>query len=112
MGLYFHLKLIFSEPVMSIFFFVLAFDAIAFFAIMWDSAPLIPVMMEELKNQVDVVAAVGGGVRNRKYWRSVSRSVPCIGVSVGGFRSMERDSTLIFMDFVIRNVVSLLMAFK
>ena len=70
---------------------------------MWDNAYFIPGMIRELKDEVDVVTAAG---RRRYYWRSMSRSVSCIGVSVGGFCSMERDSSLILMDFVVRNVVS------
>ena len=111
-GFYFLLRLILLQPVQSILFFALAFDGIVFYNVMWGNASLIPVMMKELKDQVDVVMAKGMTDNDRQYWKRVAKSIPCIGVSVGGFRSVEWDSTPIFMDFVVRNVVSLLMAFK
>ena len=111
-GLYFLLRLILFQPLLSLFFFALAFDSIVFYTVIWDNACLIPVLMKEMKNQFDMAAAVVRAVNTHQYWRSVSRSIPCIGVSVGGFRGMERDSTPILVEFVVRNVVSLLMTFN
>ena len=109
---YFLLRLIVPQPELSMLFFVLAFDSIFFYTAMWGNASLIPVMIKDLKDQLDIAATAGRGTHNCGYWRRESRSIPCTGVSVGGFRSMERDSSLIFIDFVVRNVVSLLVAFK
>ena len=115
-GLYFLLRLMLFQSVLSMFFWALAFDSVVFYTAMWDNASLIPAMVKELKDQIDMATAAGGALRNRnrnyRYWRSVSRSIPCIGVNVGGFRSIERNSTFILVDFVVSNVVSLLMAFK
>ena len=107
-GLYFLIRLIFVQPAASILFVILAFDAIIFYTVMWDNASLIPPMIGNLKAETDVV---GMGI-DRLFCRRLSRSIPCVGVSVGGFRNMERDSTLIFVDFVLQNVVSLLIAVK
>ena len=109
-GLYFLLRLILLQPVVSMLFFVLAYDSITFYSVMWDNASLIQFMIRELKDELGVLTAASGVVSHRQYWRRISRSVPCVGVSVGGFRSMERDSTLIFMDFVLKNLVSLLVS--
>ena len=109
-GLYFLIRLIFVQPAVSVLFVILAFDAITFYTVMWDNASLIPLMIGILKAETDVVAL--GSIMNRVFYRSVSRSIPCVGVRVGGFRNMERDSTLIFVDFVLHNVVSLLIAVK
>ena len=111
-GLYFLLRLILLQPAQSMLFFALAFDGMVFYNVMWGNASLIPVMMKELKDQVGVMMTKGMTDKDRQYWKRVAKSIPCIGVSVGGFRNMERDSTPIFVDFVFRNVVSLLMAFK
>ena len=110
-GLYFLFKLINIQPVVSVVFFVCALNSIAFYTVMWDNASLIPVMMRELKGQLGLVAATGRVAHSRYYWRRVCKSIPCTGVRVGGFRSMERDSTPIFMDFVLTNLASLLVAF-
>ena len=107
-GLYFLIRLIFVQPGVSLLFFVMAFDSITFYTVMWDNASLIPVMMGALKAETDLVASAQ--ILDRAYFRCVSRSIRSTGVSVGGFRYMERDSTLIFVDFVVSNVVSLLIA--
>ena len=109
-GLYFLIRLVFVQPAVSLLFFVLAFDSITFYTVMWDNASLIPVMIGALKAETDLVASAI--ILDRAYFRRVSRSIPCIGVKVGGFRNMERDSTLIFVDFVVSNAVSLLIGMK
>ena len=109
-GLYFIIRLIFVQPGASLLFVVVALDGMLFYPIMWDNAPLIPMMIRRLKAEADLVA-LSQGV-DRAYLRRVSRSIPCIGARVGGFRNIERDSTLIFEDFVLRNVVSLLIAYS
>ena len=64
MGLYFLLRLMLFQPVLSMFFSALAFDSIVFYTAMWDTGSLVPVMMMELKAQIDMVTAAGGAERN------------------------------------------------
>ena len=109
-GLYFLIRLVFVQPGASLLFFALAFNGMSFYPIMRDNASLIPVMIGALKAEIDVVAAAR--VVDRTYFRRVSRSIPSIGVKVGGFRIIERESTLIFHDFVWRNVTSLLIGLE
>ena len=91
-------------------FFTLAYNSIAFYTVMWDNASLIPVMTRTLKAETDVIASAQ--IVDRAYFSRVSRSIPNIGVRVGGFRNIERDSTFIFVDFVLSTVVSLLIGVK
>ena len=74
--------------------------------IMWDSASLMPGMIGALKAEANVVASAG--IMDQAYFKRASISILHIRVSIGGFRNIERDSTLMFMDFVLSNVVSLL----
>ena len=90
-GFYFLIRLVFVQPGVSLLFFVVALDGMSFYPIMWDNASLIPAMIGRLKAETDVVAM--NTVLDRAYFRRVSRSIPCIGVRVGGFRNIERDST-------------------
>ena len=109
-GLYFLIRLMFVQPVISVFFFVVAFNSITFYTVLWDNASLIPVMIGLLKAEIAVVTSAR--TAGRVYFRLVSRSIPNVGVKVGGFRNIERDSTMIFADFVVDNVVSLLISMK
>ena len=109
-GLYFLIRLMFVQPAVSLLFLVLAFDSITFYSVMWDNVSLIQAMIASLKGECDVRASKK--IAGWPYCRRVSKSIPSIGVKVGGFRNMERDSTFIFLDFVFRNVVSLLIGLQ
>ena len=76
---------------------------------MWDNTPFISAMMADIKERMMFVA--GGRNEGAAYVRRVLRSVSCVGVHVGSFRSMERDATIIFLDFVIAKVATLLITF-
>ena len=70
---------------------------------MWDNAPLTPVMTARLKCRLALLA------RGNSYVKRVLSSVPCSGVKVGGFRIMERYSTVIYLDFVLKNFAIMLL---
>ena len=110
-SLYFGIRLVFVQPLVSLLFLYAAFNFITFYTVMWDNASLIPDMIKEVTDQLDMMIARSQVQTTRQYWRRVSISVPCVGVKVGVFRNMERDSTIVFMDFVVTNVVSLLVSF-
>ena len=109
-GLYFLIRLMFLQLAVSLMFLVLAFDSITFHIVMWDNVALIQFMIASLKVECDVWASKN--IVGWPYCRSVSKSIPSMGVKVGGFRNMERDSTFIFLDFVFSNVVSLLIGLQ
>ena len=105
-GFYFLVRLIFIQPAVSFLFFLFVLDSVVYWTSMWDNASFIPVMTGELIRRL--TAAAG---RN-PYVKRLLRSVPCSGVQVGGFRSMERDSTVIYLHFVLTNVTVMLITFK
>ena len=107
-GLYFVIRLLFVQSIVALLFFASAINSLTFYTITWDNATLIPVLAGILKAETDVVASAG--IVDRAYLRRVSRSIPGVGVRVGGFRNIERDSTLIFLDFVLYHVASLLIS--
>ena len=39
------------------------------------------------------------------------RSIPSVGIKVGEFHTLERTSTPVFLDFVVKYVVSMVMGF-
>ena len=105
-GFYFLVRLIFIQPTVSFLFFFFAVDCVMYWTSMWDNSSLVPKMTAELKSWVNIAA---GG--KNSYVLRIVRSVPCIGVKVGGFRSMERNSTVIYLDFVLTNVAIMLITF-
>ena len=107
--MYFFIKLVFIEPVVSSSFFIMMFDSMVFYAVLWDYAFIIPDAILDFRQQLAIKATTGG--QNSKYFRRRARSLRCVGVHVGSFMNIERTCTLVFMDFVSNSVVSLLLTF-
>ena len=105
-GFYFFVRLISVQPMVSFLFLLFMVDCAGYRTSMWDNAPLIPAMTARLKRQLNVLA------EGDSYVKRVLNSVPCLGVQVRGFRSMERDSTVIYLHFVVTNVTAMLITFK
>ena len=68
-------------------------------------------MQKQLKQEL---SAVCGRRTNRSFRNEMLRAtaaLQCKGMQVGSFHEMERNSALIFIDFVERQLISLLVAF-
>ena len=81
-GIFFLIELTFVQPTLSLFFVVVANNSMTFVIVVPEC---------------------------RDYFRCISRSIPNICFKVGGFRGIERDSSLIFLDFVLNCALSLLL---
>ena len=68
--------------------------------------------LEDLKNWMEIVSTGLISEEERKYWARVLRSIPRMGMSLGGFNKVEREAVPIFIDFCIKQIVSLLLAFQ
>ena len=69
---------------------------------------------EEVENLKKVIEVKFTGLRvhwARNYLERILQSVPVLGVNVGGFHEAERESVPIFMDFVVKQIVNLLLTF-
>ena len=79
---------------------------------MFQNAYQITEKSEELKRMMLVKS--GSLVRpgERKYWERLLRSVPRMGVRLGGFNRVEREAVPIFIDFSVCQIVDILIAFQ
>ena len=109
LGMYFFVRLVFNEPFVSFMFFLLTFDGIVFYSIRYDRVYVIPAIILDFRQQLAIEATMGR--RNSKYFYTLSRSMRLVGVKVGSFRNMERNSTLLFLDFFGNSVASMLLTF-
>ena len=108
-GLYFLVRLAPKQPEAALVFFPFAADGISYWMSQWDNASLIPRMISDLKLRLQFCH--GRHERVTEQVVKILKSVAPVGVSVGGFRSLERESTPIFMHFVVTNVAVLLLTF-
>ena len=68
--------------------------------------------VEKLKKLMELKMASLVKPEEMKYWTKALKSVPRMGMSVGGFRQAEREAVVIYIDFSVGQIVSLLLTFK
>ena len=68
--------------------------------------------LEDLKKRMEFACGSLVSPDERKYWTKVLRSIPRMGMSVGGFSQVEREAVPIFIDFCVKQIVSLLLGFQ
>ena len=107
-GLYFFVRVAWVQPFLAtLIFLILLFNCISFYSVIWTNVNVIPETMNRLRRgltsrspAVDIQLA-----------QRVIKSIPCVAVRVGDFTNMERNSTPIFLDFVVRTTASCLVGF-
>ena len=67
---------------------------------------------KDLKTLMEVKSIFVANPEDRKYWGRVLRSIPRMGMNVGGFNRVEREAVPVYIDFSIKQIVSILLAFK
>ena len=48
----------------------------------------------------------------RKYWGLVLKSMPRMQMSLGGFHRVEREAVPVYIDFSVKQIVSILITFR
>lgn len=101
----FHIALIPSTLSVAI-----AFYCAISYVIFYNRAANFPTKMDLLKRNLLLrsVNPDGGFQCSGKLLRMVLRSVPALAIQVGSFHQVERESTPIFLDFVIKQMTGLL----
>ena len=79
------------------------------YSLLYEKAFGIPIEVELTKSQIMIQLTKNSKSRVRKKMMKLRlRSIPDIGIRIGRFHNFERESTLRFIDVVIRNIARLL----
>jgi len=68
--------------------------------------------IEKLKELMGIKSAFLVDLEDKKYWKRALRSIPRMAINVGSFNRVEREAVPIFLDFSVKQIVSLLITFK
>ena len=101
----------FSEhPVFGILYYIMMLDLTLLYSIVYEKAFEIPSRFTQAVQKILVHLPKG---RNRKGQAVAKqlRSISKLGIQVGEFHTFERASTPVFIDFVVTNVVNMLVAY-
>ena len=106
------IKLLNKNLVLALAFGIIFILGIIFFPITFNGTHQITEKVEELKREILVKSRKVQMRNGIKEVEMILKSVPRLGIKVGGFNYMERESTLIFLQYVLEQIVSLLLTFK
>ena len=101
-----------DHPIFGLMYYVIFFDILLIYPLVYGNAFRIPAMFEDVKV---LLRLCGLRYTERVQWKILTRSVnsiPAVGVKVGDFHTLERTSTPIFLNYVLTNVVNMLVAHK
>ena len=90
----------------------LSINFIGFYRFVFDSAYKLPVGMEKVQQRLMGLTQKVGSRESGNELRKLVSSVPIIRVKVGSFHDVEKDATLNFIDFVVHQLVGLLVSFE
>ena len=107
--MYFFIRLATTEPfVVTFIFLILINNGTVFYAVMWNNVSVIPDTKDEIRRAISLQSKSQAG---RQHARKIARSIACVSVRVGNFREIERNSALLYLDFVVSNAINLLIGF-
>ena len=101
-----------ASPVLIILFGSLSFQAIAFYTVSCQKLFGVPDAFVAYKQHCRMLVnkkETRLTPREKKVWQYRIEAIPVIGIKDGGFRILQSESTLNFVDFYLNNVISLLL---
>jgi hypothetical protein len=107
------LKLLHSNIPFALFYGLCFFEGNLLYSILFNRAFKIPERVSQVKMEMLMGSSRWRG--SSRECRGIQRfvmSVGWLGLWSGNFTTLERESVLLFADFAIRQVVSLLLAFR
>ncbi|CAG7785275.1 unnamed protein product [Allacma fusca] len=111
-GGFFAIRYTYSDPLLGVVCMVIALDSVSFFPLTYERAFLIPDHMRRLKDQLRIVTQKHTSQALRALEvAKIIHSVPKVGVKIGNFHTMKRETTPVFIHYIVYQLASLLVAF-
>ena len=106
------IRLVHTNPVLGCLYNYVFIVVIIAYIGMFQFAYKVTEKLEKLKELMEMKSVCLVNLEEKKYWKRALRSIPRMGINVGGFNQVERQAVPIFIDFSLKQIVSLLLAFK
>jgi hypothetical protein len=97
------------NPFLAIIYAMLTMYCIIGYTVMFQLAYGVTEKAEELRRAIRLTSAGLKFPLHLRHCEKVLKSIPMMAMSVGGFHTIERESVPIFVDFVVKQIVSLLL---
>ena len=106
-----------EHPIFGIMYYVIFANVTVAYSLMYQKAFKIPALFKQIVNAE--LTKLGPGkdqaisrTAQKKVLVRQFRSFPSMAIKVGQFHSLERTSTPLFLDFVLRNILGMLVTFN
>ena len=99
-------------PIFGVMYYVMCLDSSMVYTVLYGNAYRIPALFQEIKV---LLKFRGQQITNHGNRRLLVRrvvSLPAVGIRVGQFHMLERASVPVFLNYVLTNVVSMLVVYK
>ena len=100
-----------EHPVFGVMYYVMFFEAAVVYMLLYEKAFKVPVLFQTAKSLLRLQGSTLRNKAERKLLGMRAMSIQPVGIKVGKFHTLERISTPVFGDYVLRNVVSMLVAY-
>ena len=101
-------------PMFGVTYCILFLDGVVIYTVVYAKAMLVPSLFKQEKRAVRYRA--GRSRKMNKVENTILQtrllSIPSVGIKVGEFYTFERNSIPVFLDYVLRNIVSMLVAYQ
>lgn len=93
---------------------ILFLDGGIIYTVVYDKAFQVPALFSKAKVAIQHRASKSQKMNKAEYsiLRKRLMSIPPVGIKVGEFHAFERTSIPVFLDYVLRNIVSMLLAYN
>ena len=103
------IRLTHTNQILASVYFVLTLNCAVAYISIFQLAHKVTNRVEDLKRIIEVKYIGLPFPWARNYLERIQRSIPVLAVNVGGFHEAERESVPIFLDFVLKQIVNLLL---
>jgi hypothetical protein len=119
LSLFFAVRYFHERFLLSLFYSAVALNVSVFFIGLYDGTFSIPLNMKGLKGRVKMAARLSASalqdpeeVRRMRVIQKGIRSIPPLGIKVGVFNTLQRQTTPNFVMFVLFNLGRMIVTFK
>ena len=106
------IRIIHRNPILGSLYVSLNLGAPIIYIGIFQFAYKITEKVDKLLSIMELKSTTLGSLTEKKYWARVLRSIPRTGIKVGGFGQVEREAVPIFIDFSVKQIVTILITLK
>ena len=101
-----------ENPVFGVMYYTILYETSLTYVLMYEKGFKVPDQIQQAKSLLRLRAKRRGGLVRMKALVRELISIPPVGVKVGEFHMMERTSALVFLHYVLTNIVNMLVAYR